>query len=99
MPTYRVHSAVIYNNQGLLNAKCINLEPESNGSNVLIVRDDPTRRVVVTRGKVIEDKADPSGVRSVLIIEPPEYPIGELAGKTLVPAVEQTGDGNASSAD
>ena len=87
MPTYRVHSAVIYNNQGLLNAKCVNLEPESNGSNVLVVRDDPTRRVVVTGGKVVEDKTDPSGVRSVLIIEPPEYPIGELAGKTLVPAV------------
>ena len=86
MPTYRVFSASIYNNQGLLNSKCINLEPESNGSNVLIVRDDPSRRVVVTGGKVIEDKTDPSGVRSILLVEVPAFPIAELTGKILVPA-------------
>lgn len=91
MPTYRVFSASIYNNQGLLNAKCVSPEPVSGGSNILIVEGDPSRRVVVTGGKVVEDKTDPSGVRSILIIEPPEYPIAELTGKILVPGLEQSG--------
>jgi len=89
MPTYRVFSASIYNNQGMLNAKCISLEPSSDGSNILVVKEDPSRRVVVTGGKVVEDKTDPSGVRSILIVEPPAYPITELTGKILVPGLEQ----------
>jgi len=91
MPTYRVFSATIYNNQGMLNAKCVSPEPSSAGSNILVVKEDPSRRVVVTGGRIVEDKTDPSGVRSILLIEPPAYPITELMGKILVPGL--VGDG------
>jgi hypothetical protein len=81
MSTYIVRSASIRRNSGILGVELEVLDPKLGC--ILEVVGQPGKRVTFRVGRPVFDDADGVLSKSIMIIEPPDFPIQELVGQRL----------------